>query len=411
MSSPLALAAVTAVLKDLLDNAMADHSIVEAAGGPVTVSVLAPSRIKTDESEQTQLNLFLYHVTPNQGWRNAGLPSRNGHGERLTNPPLALDLHYLLTAYSKEDFKSEMLLGYAMHVLHEMPVLTREAIRKTFAATSPVGGNLPPVLGALSAADLADQVEQIKLTHQPMSTEEMSKLWTALQASYRPTASYHASVVLIEGRYSTKPSLPVRERRLHIRQFRNPVIESISPQIVLPGGTLTIEGQNLKGELTRVNFGVASGEPLTVSDQRLAVIVPANLLPGVNTMQVVHSLDFGTSAVPHQGIASNVAAFMLAPQIVPPLPITVASGASLTLELRPPVGRTQRVTLVVGERTIQIPARPADDPATTTTLSFPIPPDFPADTVLLRVQVDGAESPLSFNETSGLYDAPKVTIT
>src|SRR5215211_5297880 len=137
MSSPLAIAAVTAVLKDLLDNGLIDHSVSAAVGGPVVVTAHAPQRIKTDENEVAQLNLFLYQVTPNPGWRNAGLPSRNGSGNLLTNPPLALDLHYLLTAYGKQDFEAEILLGYAMHLLHETPVLTREAIRKTLGPVSP----------------------------------------------------------------------------------------------------------------------------------------------------------------------------------------------------------------------------------------------------------------------------------
>lgn len=412
MSSPLAIAAVTAVLKDLLDNGLVDHSVSAAVGGPVLVTAHAPQRIKTDENEVAQLNLFLYQVTPNQGWRNAGLPSRNGRGDLLSNPPLALDLHYLLTAYGKLDFEAEILLGYAMHLLHETPVLTREAIRKTLGPVSPVGGSLLPApFSALAAADLADQIEQIKLTLQPMSTEEISRLWAALQSGYRPTAAYQASVVLIEGRRSTKPTLPVREGRLHIRQFRQPVIEAVSPQIILPGGTLTIEGRNLKGELTSVNFGVASAEPLMLSDQRITVIAPPNLTAGVNTLQVVQALGFGTTVEPHQGFASNVAAFVLAPRITTAPPIDVKRGDSLALALNPAVGRAQRAVMLVGDRTIQIPPRPATGPATTTTLSFPIPSDFPTGTFLLRVQVDGAESPLGFNAATGNYDAPTVKIT
>ena len=109
MSNALAIASVTAVLKDLLDNALIDHSA--AVDGPVTVDALAPDRIKTGEEEIAQLNLFLYHLTPNPGWRNVGLPSRDGNGGPLSNPPLALDLHYLLTAYGKQDFRARDTTG------------------------------------------------------------------------------------------------------------------------------------------------------------------------------------------------------------------------------------------------------------------------------------------------------------
>ncbi|HJZ69754.1 MAG TPA: DUF4255 domain-containing protein, partial [Blastocatellia bacterium] len=104
MSSALAIAAVTAVLKDLLNNGLIDHN-VGASVGEVTVSTLPPDRVDVLDAAQkkSRLNLFMYQVTPNAGWRNVGLPSRNDRGERISNPPLALDLHYLLTAYGAEE--------------------------------------------------------------------------------------------------------------------------------------------------------------------------------------------------------------------------------------------------------------------------------------------------------------------
>src|SRR5215471_6399154 len=99
MSTALAVASVTAVLKDLLNNGMIDHNITAVVGSDVVVSALPPDRIDVIDvnpsDRKSRLNLFLYQVTPNAGWRNVGLPSRNGQGERISNPPLALDLHYL----------------------------------------------------------------------------------------------------------------------------------------------------------------------------------------------------------------------------------------------------------------------------------------------------------------------------
>ena len=97
-----------------------------------------------------------------------------------------------------------------MHTLHETPVLARDAIRLALDAPPPVTGSvLPPAQRSLVAAELADQIEQIKITPQSLSTEEMSRLWTALQAHYRPSAVYQASVVLIESTRSRKSALPV----------------------------------------------------------------------------------------------------------------------------------------------------------------------------------------------------------
>src|SRR5215207_10586310 len=101
MSTALAIGAVSAVLRNVLDNGLIDA--VPAVGSPVRVSAKAPDLIKLDNpADGPQLNLFLYRVSLNQGWRNADLPTRDSAGRRSASPPLALDLHYLLTAYGKE---------------------------------------------------------------------------------------------------------------------------------------------------------------------------------------------------------------------------------------------------------------------------------------------------------------------
>ena len=213
MSSPLAIASVTAVLRDLLNNGFIDHNIIGSIGNNVTITAVPPDTIPLDGTNaQTQLNLFLHQVTPNLGWCNTDLPSRDARGTRVTNPLLALDLHYLLTAYGAEELHSEILLGYAMYLMHERPMLDRKAIRTALAGGTIDGSILPPAYMALAAADLADQVEQIKVTPVNMNSEEMSKLWSAMQANYRPTVAYTISVVLIEAEKPTRSPLPVLTR-------------------------------------------------------------------------------------------------------------------------------------------------------------------------------------------------------
>jgi hypothetical protein len=96
MSNALAIASVSAVLKDLLNNAAIDHQLSNVVG-EVKVSALPPDRVLVEGTPETsRINLFMYQVTPNQGWRNVDLPSRDASGERTASPPLALDLHYLV---------------------------------------------------------------------------------------------------------------------------------------------------------------------------------------------------------------------------------------------------------------------------------------------------------------------------
>ena len=211
MSSPLAIAAVTATLKDLLNDGLLNHDL--SSIGSFAVTALPPDRVTTGQTEPNQLNLFLYQVTSNPGWRNVDLPSRDAKGGRLTNQPLALDLHYLLTAYGSKDLNAEILLGYAMQLLHETPVLSRAQLRTTLGGTALVDGSiLPSPFGTLSAVDLADQVELVKITPAFLNSEDLSKMWTAMQARYRPSIAYVASVVLIQATGPTRVAQPVLKR-------------------------------------------------------------------------------------------------------------------------------------------------------------------------------------------------------
>jgi hypothetical protein len=446
MSTALAIASVTAVLKDLLHNGLIDHDLVSSVGD-VIVSALPPDRIEVSETRggKSQLNIFLYQVTPNIGWRNVSLPSRDGRGERLTNPPLALDLHYMLTAYGIKDLHAEILLGYGMQLLHETPVLTRASIRTALKPPTSVegGGDLPAELRALFASELSEQVEQIKIVPQSLNAEEISKLWAAFQARYRPTAAYQASVVLIESRQSTRSALPVRARKIYAVPFRQPVIEKIlsqantaSPvladQPVLSGYRLVIQGKQLRDANTRVEIGGVEviPQPDDIEDTKVTVQIPSSVLAGVQGVQVVQRMLMGSPPVLHEGVASNVSAFVLRPRI-DPLSVSFAPGGAgpaitgaVNFSVKPAIGSRQQVVLLLNELnppdtrpslaySFRAPfgfqlSPPSSPPELTENLSVPIS-GVKAATYLLRVQVDGAESVLETN-ADGQFNSPVVTI-
>lgn len=415
MGNALAIAAVTAVLKDLLNNGLIDHNITGAVGGNVTVSALPPDRVFAPGAQEgNQLNLFLYQVAPNVGWRNVGLPSRDERGGRLTNPPLALDLHYLLTAYGAEDLHAEVLLGYAMQLLHETPVLTRQSIR-TALQPSPVNGSiLPPALQALSASELADQVEQIKIVATALNSEEMSKLWTALQARYRPTAAYHVSVVMIESQRSAKSALPI----LTIgpvdpvtREPRGPVaMASLEPQFptlssVTPpqqrvsaqlGDILVVQGHKLDGtnlavRLTTPRLNQPVELPITSGNTatRLETAIPntpASLPAGLYSLALMVQRPGETFRR-----TTNELTLALAPQITTALPASFARNGdgdvTITLAVKPEVQTAQRVALLLGD--LEVTAQPRT--SQTNTVSFVVRGAAPG-TYLVRLRVDGVDS-------------------
>jgi hypothetical protein len=440
MSTALAIASVTAVLKDLLNNGLIDADL-SATVGNVLVTALPPDRIEVEPpNAQSQLNLFLYQVTPNPAWRNAGLPSRSSNGDRISNPPLALDLHYLLTAYGASELHGEILLGYGMQLLHETPVLARDAVRTSLSAPSIVnGGALPPELQALFDSGLAEQVEQIKIVPEALSTEELSRLWAAFQAKYRPTAAYQVSVVLIEARTPTRTSLPVLQRLIYVNPFIRPFIDRLlsqessgapilANQPVLAGHILHIEGRALRGDITSVRIGSIEVDPLAadITPDRIRVPLPAELTAGLHGVQVIHRLLLGEPPLPHAGTESNAVPLLLRPRITSQAVENLVDtgdgfrSGDLVIEIEPGVTETQRVLLLLNEfnppagrpsRAYSFPSPPLGElppRGVAVTLRFPFQGVRPA-SYLLRVQVDGAESLLG-TDASGRFNSPQVTI-
>lgn len=423
MSNALAIAGVTAVIRDLLDSGMIDHAVTDTVGQGVTVTAIAPDRIPLEGADaRPQLNVFLHQATPNAALRNTGLPSRDRNGNRISNPPLALDLHYLVTAYGATDLQAEVLLGYAMQLLHETPVLSRDKIRIALNPPSmPVdGGELPSVYQALRASDLADQYEQVKISPAPMSTDEMSKLWSACQAHYRPTAAYDVSVVLIEAAQPSRLPLPVLSRGPRVPSSLDPtvtiesgvrVLADLMPpfpeieRITLPnaqagahlGDTIVLHGHHFDGTNHRVL--------LTLPKLRIELDIVPNSVTPTNAAFLLSNLPAtfpaGTYLLSLEVVmpgdtaprTSNQVTLTIAPQITsltnPPTSFAVDadSTATVNIDCTPEVWPTQTVSLMLGSLQVAADAHPTQ----VNTLTFTIP-NAPVGVHRARLRVDGADS-------------------
>ena len=436
MSTALAIAGVTAVLRDRLNDGMVNHNVAGVLGSTVSVTALPPDRVLPAEgAEATQLNLFLYQVSPNIGWRNEALPSRDASGRhRLTNAPLALDLHYLISAYGNMDLHAEILLGYAMQLMHEYPVLTREMIRTALNPSPDIGSDLPPALQALADCGLADQLEQVKISPQFLNSEELTKLWTATQSHYRPSAAYQVSVVLIEAQHSTRPTLPAlsrgevdpisrRERGVVVSPSMIaplPTLEAILPAgnqpVVQLGQNTRIEGHHLDGsartlQLRNDRFDIdetiaASGS--SAADHMNLLIPPARAADfPVGIYDITASVVMPGESQPRM---SNRLATVIAPRITN-LPMNVvrdgSGDAHIALNFTPALRPGQTVSLLLGSEGI----RPEAFVAPTTTLTF-IARNAAVGAPLARLRIDGVDSPIVDRSTTPptFFDL-RVTIT
>jgi len=443
MSSALGIASVTHVIKDLLNDGLINQNVASALGTAISVTSLPPAQVESAPGgNNSQLNMFMYRVTPNIGISNLGYPSRNSRGSRINNPPLALNLHYLLTAFGENELHAEILLGYGMQLLHESPVLPREAIRTSLstATASDPNGRLPANLLALATSNLAEQIEQIKITHENINMEEMSRLWTAFQTNYRPCSAYQATVVLIESHKSTNNPLPVRQRTFYTFPLIQPNIERIISRSlpdgqelenrkITVGDQLIIQGNQLKNDPLKI---VANGkslvpEPAHVSNTELRVIIPDTWRAGVVGLQIVHFKKFDQELEMRKTAQSNLSAFVLSPLLSNPALADsdaddeLVKSATLSLDVSPAIYEDQRVILLLNKTDLAPDELPDS-------YSFLLAQDFwdeqvvPVNSLeflianvkkglyLLRIQVDGAESPLE-TDNQGKYTTPNIQIS
>lgn len=406
MSNAYAISAVSAVLQHYLYNAL---NGVGALWGSVIVSSKAPdivqSSLASSTTTQNQVNLFLHQVTHNPGWRNAGLPSLGADGRTpLKNPPLALDLHYLLTAYGSEDCEAEALLGHALLMLHRFPAIARADITNALAMLpSPTFTNAFSV--ALGGSGLADQIEMIKITPSPLNREEMAWLWTALKADYRPTYPFQASVVLIEPESNLSFALPVLSRDITASAISPARVLRITPPAqqvsAVSGDQVTITGEFLDGAsrvvLTNARQNVRlMSNAINVTATSVQFVVPpdAALAPcpaGGYTAAVEFDDPLGNVIQTTNALPFAVAAVL---QLAPPPGVAATATQTTVTAIFSPVARpNQTVTLSIGNRT----ATATPFTAAANTLQFVFTPPLPLGKQLARLVVDGAPAQVSVN--------------
>jgi hypothetical protein len=400
MSNALAIAGVTRVLRQLLNDGLVEQGISGLLGSTVGVTTLPPDRVPTTSSgaEATNLNVFLRYVSPNLGWRNEGLASVDAGGRtRLSNPPLALDLHYLVSAHAAEELHAEILLGHAMLVLHQTAIVPRLRIR---SALRPSGVTLPSPLKELGDSGLEEQVEQLKITPEHLSTEELSKFWTATQYHYRQCAGYHVSVVLLQATDPTSFPLPVLERRGTVTPevaFSFPRLDALSStdgqRAVTVGTPFKLEGRDLGAGGGR-NVVVTSErlvlektaiETGTGSDRELALVLPASpddFPVGLYRVGVLAPTPDGT-------VPTNQLAFVLAPKLTSLGPVTRSGNlTTIPVSFLPRLREGQVARLVIGQRE----HAPDDFTGEVGSLTFTAPGLEPGSSHLVRLRIDGIDT-------------------
>lgn len=365
----------------------------------------------SDGQTKPTVSVFLYRISPSAALRNADLPTRDAQGRTVRRPTAALELNYLLSFTGDElEVVPQRMLGLAVSALHARPVLSRDEIEKA-REDNPW----------LQDSGLAAEAETVKFSLSSLPLDDLSKLWSVFfQVPYRLSAVYDAGVVLVEADEPVRRPIPVRAPGVDAALIRRPVLESVDggrPVTGDPAITLELTGRNLRATTTFIAFDGEPGVPVS-PEGNTRILVPATvatlLAAGVHGVQVLHEVPLGDPPVPHRAVESNVLPFVLRPAIT-----ATVSGTDVEVNLVPSVRPGQRVRLLLDEVTDPPPPgqdlrsvtlEPADDgtPGPWDTRTFDASA-VGAGEYLVRVQVDGAESPTTVDDNG--RPAPKVVLS
>jgi hypothetical protein len=422
VSTALAPAAALHVIAKLIDRNVSNANLSTLFGGPALTLCQSPDQVPIDAAEVDHINLFLYSVSMNGGWRNVELPMRDAAGNRTGRPPLAIDLHFMMSAYGQDSFHPEMLLGIGMQALHETPFLDRGFIASIFSlATSSVDL-------ALATSLLDQQIEQIKIAPHDLSADDLYKLWSAFGSKCRPSAAYIATVVLIQSTAPLASALPVLTYNIDVIPYIRPQISSIAPAIfalpALPATQqLTLAGQGLTAQGASALFNGTTPAPLVVTPapNTATVTVPATVQPGVNMIAVVRDVTVGPPPDKLVG-ASAPASFVVQPTVGAIATTALGGGAlSFSVGVWPACGAQQSASLLLDQIDLlpgataahfRLDAMPVDIAGTTIVFESDTTASqngVGTGTYLVRLSIDGVQSVPGFDPVLG-FNSPSVNV-
>jgi hypothetical protein len=162
-----------------------------------------------DAGADVRLTLYLFGVSANSQLNNT--PRQRLDDRTIQEPPLVLDLQYLLTAYpsqggaddTAQTMEQQTVLGLAMQVLEDNASLDGERLA-----------------GSLSTAD-----ETLEITMNPQPIDVVTRLWNTFgQTVYQPSVCYEVSPVTIDST-RIESFVPVSERQTQSNLVERPLDE------------------------------------------------------------------------------------------------------------------------------------------------------------------------------------------
>jgi hypothetical protein len=188
MATYHALAAVGESMRRLLDDACPRDDFPTSEFALIQAGQLQNAPIREG------ISLFLYRVSINGAGRNRAV--RVTQDGRRFRSSLPVDLYYLLTPWAETAVKQQRLLGWAMRVLEDTPILPAGLLNH-----------------AGPEHDTFGPTETVEIVSEPMSVIDTANVWEALKANWQLSVAYVARLVAIDSTldFTTGPRVQGRE--------------------------------------------------------------------------------------------------------------------------------------------------------------------------------------------------------
>jgi hypothetical protein len=191
MSDFSAVRAATETLKVLLQTNITNSSDPQLAGIPIDLR--SPKEMR--QANATGVSLWLYRVTRDPDLLNRR-PDRISFDQQPW-PALPVHLFYLLTPMMTAPEDQQTLLGRVLQVLNDYSIIQ--------------GADLQ---GTLASGD-----QELRVTLETLSHDEISRIWTALEEHYDLSVTYAVQVVSIDSDREPLKSPPALVKRTRYAQI------------------------------------------------------------------------------------------------------------------------------------------------------------------------------------------------
>lgn len=192
MATDAAIAATSEAIRSLLERAAPASGIAPIPHAEHTSS--ADLQRATGEGTDVAVGVYLNRVVVSATRSNSG-PRTRLDGTRV-RPGLPLDLHYLIVPRAADSLMQQLVLGWAIRVIDETPVLPRGLLNAHQSGRTIFGPD-----------------ESVELSWQVLTQQELFDIWEVAKVNQQPSAAYVARAVTIDSEIALDEYPPVQTRR------------------------------------------------------------------------------------------------------------------------------------------------------------------------------------------------------